>query len=421
MTEHVRLLLPVNWRNALAYYAQGLVIPREALGRYREDLLGLTPRRLPLLTGGISGSVARMCASGPDEFPVALEVGSDVSVRGEELDIGSSCAAVAPSGAIPTSHVTRIHVRSDREREEFRIRRYRNIDTEHLPVTVSQSLFGHGGVEAEPLSAWLRGLPQPAPLNQRDLIGRQCVSGALMLVLASVPPDPGVLESAGKLLENVVGRSVMPDALTALSDALAEIGWISSGDDLSICATALEILAEMSGPEPPVASEVLTRMREQVVNRNMSDKTLVMAYLDRMLAINRGDVAFTPFRRPGGLRAAKALLLFLLRPDPAAVGTWLDEDINAEAQVIALAAICAGIAHRSTGLPNELRGSEVLQHLLFDWTATGVGGPDIDIPHSTAPAVRLEHRGTDLVLTTDGKPAQRWAGVVSPLPDASKG
>jgi hypothetical protein len=417
MTEHVRLLLPVNWRNALAYYAQGLVVPREALTRYREDLLELAPRRLPLLTGRISRSVARMCASAPDDFPVALEVDSDVSVRGEELHIGGSRAAIAPAGVIPTSHVTRVHVRSDREREEFRARRYRNIDTEHLPVSVSQPLFGQDGVEAEPLSAWLRGLPHPGPFNQRDLIERQCASGALMLVLASVPPDSGVLEGAGKLLENVLGRSFPPSALTALSDALAEIGWISSGDDLSVCATALGILAEMSGPEPPVASEVLTRMREQLVNRDLSDVPLVTAYLDRILAINRGDVAFMPFRRRGGLRAAKGLLLFLLRPDPAAVRTWLDEDINAEAQVIALAAICAGTAHRSTGLPNELRGSDVLQHLLSDWTAKGVGGPDMGIPHSTAPVVRLERRATDLVLTTDGVPAQRWTGVIRPQPD----
>jgi hypothetical protein len=417
MTEHARLLLPVNWRNALAYYAQGLVVPHEALTRYREDLLELAPHRLPLLTGKISVSVAEMCAAAPDDFPVALEVGSDVSVRGEELDIGGSCVAVAPTGVIPTSHVARIHVRSDREREEFRARRYRNIDTEHLPVTVSQPLFGHDGVEAEPLSAWLRSLRHPGSFNQRDLIGRQCASGALMVVLSTVPPDPDVLEDAGKLLENVLDRSVTSGALTALSGALAEMGWISSGDDLSVCATALEILAEMSGPEPPVASEVLTRMREQLVNRDVSDMPLVIAYLDRIPAISRGDVAFMPFRRPGGLRAAKGLLLFLLRPGPATIRTWLDEDINAEVQVIMLAAICAGIAHRSTGLPNELRGSDVLQHLLFDWTAIGVGGQDIAIPHSSVPVVRLEQGGTDLVLTIDGRPAQRWAGVVSPLPD----
>jgi hypothetical protein len=294
-------------------------------------------------------------------------------------------------------------------------RRYRNIDTERPRAAVSQSLFRDDGVQAELLSRWLRHLPDPGAFEQRDLIGRQCASGALMLVLASVPPDSGALESAGKLLENVLGRSDTRGVLNALAEALAEIGWISTGDDFSICETALEVLVDMSGPEPPVPSEVLAKIQELLLGRNLADGCLVAAYLDRILAIDRGEVAFTSFRQSGGLRAAKGLLLFLLRPDPAAVRTWLDEDINAETEVTALAAMFAGIAHRSTGLPDELRGSDVLQHLLFDWIATGVNGPDIDLPHSTAPVVTLEHRGFDLVLKADGRSALHWPGAMGPV------
>jgi hypothetical protein len=195
------------------------------------------------------------------------------------------------------------------------------------------------------------------------------------------------------LLENVLGRSDTRGVLGTLSETLSEIGWISLGDDLSVCATTLEVLEEMSGPEPPVASEVLTRIRELLAVRDLSDAQLVVAHLDRILAIIHGETAFTSFRQHGGLRAAKGLLLFLLRSDPSAVGTWLQEDINAEAEVIALAAAFAGISHRSTGLPPELRGSDALQHLLFDWIASGVNSPDIDLPHSTASLVKLAHQG----------------------------
>lgn len=393
MTERTRLLLPLNWRNALAYYAQGLVVPYDALTKHRRDLLELAPRRLPLLADVISRSVSEMCASTTGDFPVALEIDSGVSVRGEELDLDGICAAVAPIGVIPTSHVSRIHVRSDRDREEFQARRYRNIDTERPPVTVSPSLFREDGVQAELLSTWLRGLPNPGAFEQRDLIERQCASGALMLVLSTLPSDSRILENAEKLLENVLDRSDTRGVVGALSETLAEIGWISPEDDLLVCATTLEVLTEMSGPEPPVASEVVTRMRELLAIRDLSDAQLVIAHLDRILAIIRGEAAFTSFRQPGGLRAAKGLLLFLLRSDPSAVGTWLQEDINAEAEVIALAAAFAGITHRSTGLPPELRGSDVLQHLLFDWIAAGMGSPDIDLPHSTAYVVKLAHRG----------------------------
>jgi hypothetical protein len=331
-----------------------------------------------------------MCAALPNDFPVVLEVGSDISVRGEELDFDGACAAVAPVAVIPISHVSRIHVRSHRDGEEFRARRYRNINAEYLPVTVSQALFSGDGVSAKPLSVWLRSLPDPGPFKWRTVAEWQCVAGAMMLTFASFQDQPGILEDAGKLLEKVLANANTVDVLYVLSEALTEIGWISPGDDLAVCAAALDVLAQMSGPDPPVASEVLTKMKGLLAERDLSDGRLVTAYLDRILAINRADVAFRPFRQPGGLRAAKGLLLFLLRSDPSSVRTWLDEGINAEPEVIALAAVFAGIAHRSTSLPGELRGPGVLQHSLFDWVAAGVNGSDIGLPHSAAAVMRLE-------------------------------
>jgi hypothetical protein len=404
MTERNRLLLPVNWRNALAYYAQGLAVPSAVLTRHRQDLLELAPRRLPLVRGWISRSVAEVCGPMTGDFPVALEIDTDLSVRGEELDLDGTRVAVAPIGVIPTSHVSRIHVRSDRDRKEFLARRYRNIDTERLPVTVGQAVFNGEGVQAEPLSTWLLGLPNPNPFELRDLVELQCVAGALMLILAAIPYQTDVLEGAGRLFENVLGRPRTGEVLGVLSGTLADIGWSAQGDDLAICAAAIEILAEMSAPEPPVASEVLTKMRALLAGRDLSDAGFVSTHLDRILAIDRGDAAFTQFRHRGGLRAAKGLLLFLLRPDPTAVRTWLDENINAEAETIALAAVFSGVAYRSTGLPPELRGSDAVQHLLFDWIASGVNSPDVNIRHSIAPVVVPGRRGGDIVLTIDGRP-----------------
>lgn len=400
MTEHVRLLLPVNWRNALAYYAQGLVVPGGMLTRCHKDLLELAPRRVPLLIDDVSGSVSKMCAPAPGDFPVILEIGGDVSVRGMELDLGGAPAAVAPAGVIPTSHISRIHVRSDKNREEFQARRYRNVDTSGLPVTVTGPLFKGNGASAEALSMWLRDLPDVDVIGWEGLVERQCAAGALMLVLASLPSETRIIESAGKLLENVLSCPETVDVGDLLSGVLAEIGWIGTEDDRSVFAAALQVLTKMSGPEPPVPSEVLAEMRRLLATRDLSDARLVRAYLDRILAINRGDVEFTPFRQLGGLRAAKGLLLFLLRPDPAAVKSWMKEDINAENEVIALAATFAGIAHRSTGLPSELRGSDALQHLLYDWIASGVNGGDITLPHTPTPAVTLLREAATLVLAT---------------------
>jgi hypothetical protein len=401
MTEDARLLLPVNWRNALAYYAQGLLVPAGMLARCHKDLLELAPRRLPLLINEVSGSVAEMCAPTPGDFPVILEIDGDVSVHRTALDLGGAPAAVAPAGVIPISHVSRVHVRSDKDQEEFQARRYGNVDTSTLPVTVTLPLFKGNGASAEILSIWLRGLPDVGAVGWEGLVKRQCTAGGLMLVFASLPPEEGILESAGRLLKKVLSCPDTVDMVDFLPDVLADVGWIGREDDHSVCAAALEILVKISGPEPPVPSEVLGGMRRLLAKRTLVDARLVRAYLDRILAINRGDVEFTSFRQLGGLRAAKGLLLFLLRPDPAAAKSWLREDINAEHEVIAMAATFAGIAHRSAGLPSELRGSDTLQHLLYDWISSGVGGDDIVLPHTPTPVVTLMRKATSLVLTAD--------------------
>lgn len=400
MTRRSPLFLPVNWRNVLAYYAQGLVAPGGMLARCHQDLLELAPQRLPLLIDKVSGSVAEACAPAVGDFPVILEIDDNVLIRGAELDVGGTPAAIAPAGMIPTNHVSHVHVRSDKDRDEFRARRYRNIDTSRLPVVVAQSLFQGGGASAEVLSAWLRGLPGTEIAGREYLIERQCATGALMLVLASLPPEGVILEGAERLAEKVLSRPGCVDVVSLLPDVLAEIGWIDGEDDLSVCAAALEVLVKMSGPDPLVASEVLSEVRRLLASRYLSDASLVRAYLDRILAIDRGDVEFTPFRQRGGLRSAKGLLLFLLRPAPAAVKSWLAEDINAEHEIVAMAAIFAGIAHRSTGLPSELRGSDALQHLLYDWIASGVNSSDIILPHELDPEIILEQNATSPMGTT---------------------
>jgi hypothetical protein len=403
MTQRSPLYLPVNWRNALAYYAQGLMAPGGMLARCHKDLLELAPQRLPLLIDKVSGSVAKACAPGAGDFPVILEIDDNVLIGGAELDVNGKPAAIAPAGMIPTGHVSYIHVRSEKDRDEFRARRYRNVDTSRLPVAVTPSLFRGDGASAEILSAWLRRLPATEIAGREDLIERQCAAGALMLVLASLPPEVVILEGAGRLVEKILSRPGSAGIVNLLPDVLAEIGWIGGEDDHSVCAVTLEVFVKMSGSEPPIASEVLSEMRRLLARRHLSDARLVSAYLDRILAIDRGEVEFTPFRQHGGLRTAKGLLLFLLRPDPAAVTSWLTEDINAEREIIALAAIFAGIAHRSTGLPSELRGSDTLQHLLCDWIASGVNSGDITLPHAPTLAVTLERKAADLVLATSSE------------------
>ena len=340
-----------------------------------------------------------MCATTPGDFPVILEIDPHVFVRGPELHIDGLLAAVSPVGVIPTRRVNRIHTRSQRDSDEFQARRYRNIDTRHVRVEVTPILFSGTGPSGETLSTWLRGLPPVDALKSHDFVTRECVAGGLMLMLSSLPPEVPIVDQAGKLLERMISRKGTVEYVSLLADTLADVGWIGPADDHSICFAALEALIKMSGPEDPVPSGLIAEMRGRLATRDLSDEPLVTSYLERILAVTRGDAEFISFRQAGGLRAAKALLLFLLRPAPEAVRGWLREDLNAEVEIFALATIFAGIAYRSTGLPSELRGSEPLQHILYDWIASAVNHGDIISPRARTLSVKLLQDPTGPALT----------------------
>ena len=214
------------------------MVPCEALGDTREDPLELAPRRLPLITDKISRRRLKMCAALPNDFPVVLEIGSDISVRGDELDFGGARAAVAPVGVIPISHVSRIHVRSHQD-EEFRARRYRNINAEYLPVIVSQALFSGNG-PADRSARGCAAFPTLARSSGGLSPNGDPVAGALMLIFASFQISQN-LQGRGEIAGERANQCEYRRCALRAIEALTEIGWISSGDDLAVCAAALDV------------------------------------------------------------------------------------------------------------------------------------------------------------------------------------
>ena len=100
-------------------------------------------------------------------------------------------------------------------------------------------------------------------------------------------------------------------------------------------------------------------------------------HLDRIAQLSRGEAALQPFKDRAGMRSAKALLLFLLRPTLEGVRSWdAEEEQNAGREVRDLAGIMAGLVSGYGGLPVELRASPLLDALL-DWAAAGLQPSDV--------------------------------------------
>jgi hypothetical protein len=371
------LMLPLDHRNAVMYYAHGLALPRAALPRYRPDLLEVSPHRLPLLVGGVSPSVASLCAPDPTHFPVVLELDERLTIEGEEMVDGGTRVAVAAALAVPVGHVVRVHVRSEGHLEELRARAYRNIDGAELPLVVSPDVFDQPGPSADRLVGWLRSLPTPAGSVAARLPAFQSAGGGLQL-LASVPNAAG-LSGAVSAMTRTVLESQPTDPASTLVDAVQAVGWLDGPEDPALLAAVLTYLIADGGP--PIPGDVIPAVLQQLGSEAHPAPAEVDAQLRYILDVSRGDAPLPRLGGHAGPRTTGALLLFLLRPEPEAVLTWWEEDIDAGPEVLALATLLAGVSCRFSGLSTGHRAMPELCHAVLDWIAVGCGLPVDALPH----------------------------------------
>ena len=125
-TAQEQLFLPVHWKNAFAFFSQGWMCARPGLRKYREDVLERTPGVIPLFEEDALSQVLDPVAT-DQEFATILEVELPAEARSGLVSIGPQGMWGHP-GVIPVTMVTKIHVASDEQADEFRARAYRGVD-----------------------------------------------------------------------------------------------------------------------------------------------------------------------------------------------------------------------------------------------------------------------------------------------------
>jgi hypothetical protein len=394
--------LLVDRRNAMAFFARSLIVPRRLLDKYRRDPLELAPDRLLFVRAEYLPGLTSDGVFASEQMTL-LEVRGDLELHGPRFSADDGATvAVAPSGALSVQHVVTVHVTAEAEADELTARSYRNVDGSRLPVRASPALFSSAeGADLIGVWSWLRGLAS-VDLDESRIRHRECVAGALLLLGHGLRGEPRTFSDAADVIRRVL-KSASDDAVSALVDGVAAVGWCTSPDDIALLRAVCERIAEQSGPEPPVAQDVLRDIESHLEGAGVRDLEIVRRQLARVLEITRGDRKLAPFRRPGGLHSIKALLLFLLRPEPESATSWRSEELNAEEEVILLNLLYAGLSRRTAGLPDVIRHAPVLERAAMDWVAQSVG--DADIRAGRGGTLAVEKGSSEIALLIGGSSA----------------
>lgn len=340
MTTH-RIL--VDRRNLFSWLSRGLITPPSLTLKYREDEMGRTPDHLSVLPNSPVASAPRM------RNPVVVEVLLD-SAEQEFL----------ARGALSAARLTRVVVKDAQDLEELSARIYDGFDPSALNLVVDPELFEEqaaGGGDAAPVEA--------VTYDSEVLRLREAVAGGLAMV------------GHGRLTTATL--SAPGDPLDALVSATVTVGLVSEATDRDLLRTALRAVVDETAESALVATELVSSLGAYVANDSAEER-----YLKRISQLLRGESELD--LRPGGLMAGKALALFLLRPEPAAVQSWVTADLDVEPEVLMLAKLMSGISVRFAGLSVDHRGDAAR---LLDWVASGLTPNDFTSMLPKSPAADL--------------------------------
>ena len=343
--------------------------------KYYPDFLDVCSGRVPLFTAPIGLDAADFVKHDPEtSFPVLIEVntshlnldGSPTFLR-TEGDTGATAAKTycyAWAGVIPFSAITAIHFISPQDREEFSLRAFSELPDASYLYRVSPQLVDSSFGEPA-LNEWLSlqskvDVPSAADFERMDR-----VSGAVVICASRTKDirDRRYIEQLGEwnkqkhsLTSNRLpywfqqgfypkkfGRGGSPDTNSILFSAVVNVlhrfDWKASRRTLDILQSIEKELDQWSLQE--------------------NERLLLGEIFDRARRYIRSEKNFEPFKPSTGYDVAKALLLFLLRPDPHQLLAWPQAETGADNNVMLTTAAFAGLLIGRKSLSLEFRPEEL--------------------------------------------------------------
>jgi hypothetical protein len=355
----VRPYLLTNRYNLLEILASRLLEPVEAFTKYYRDLLELCPGRLALVAPPFRGELTDLVSSEDQTaFPVALEVRPEVLGPGTPAT-PDGVTAWAPVGLIPLALVEAIHFRTATELDEHRLREYDNVRHLNERYRVSPELFASGNGDAESLLSWLRSHGPVAGLEGAEGIHPDRLGGAITLMAATCPSVEPAVETLRRCLDTSAGRKGKRASAEWLVASITARHTRKPTVDETVLTAALRVFGSVDASQSWRAVEVLSEVQTDIEPRlGEADRKNLVEHFDRMRQILRSERPFERLR-PHGPPAEKALLLALMRPDPARLAGWSPEETGADWSVTLAASALVGALKGRRRMPTEVRSVEL--------------------------------------------------------------
>ena len=354
-SKSTRWYLPTTRNNVIGMVSQGLLTPSAYLPKYFADIQEKADGRLLITRDGTRADWSAVSETDGGDLPALLEIDIEMPAS---VEIGPG-GTVAIIGLVPASRVVAVHFANQVGADEFQARNYDNFRPDQLVTHVSPDLFEREVLPTlEEVTAWLAGLQAPDAPSPQEVVAASSLAGAILTVAALQAWDLDELRGRSSILRALATsspQSSVPEiVISALTDA--DSGWLSNDDaeDIQLLRAALTVLAPLAPTTKVGARRVISDVFSEVGVSDADGTGTIESNLRKVRSVLRSDSKLRPFTRESGLRAAKSLLLFLLRPAPQDVVTWAT-DMPGDPWALTGAATLSGLVAGAHGIPSEMR------------------------------------------------------------------
>lgn len=347
--------MPTRRNNVVGMFTTGLLLPPEGLDKYEEDPQKGCVGSVLLSRSGAGPDWWSGDAADPHDALMEIRVprGTPLHAMPRHQDV-----AVVPT-VLPVHLVRSVLVRDDRARRDFVARHYENFDPRQVDVRIDPDSFVTKVPAYGKVRSWIEGTHRSSLAVDRALPPARKLAAALFMTECPVIPD----ESLNDIRAAIVARLAQMDDSSAepreiVQNALNLDSWRSK-DALAeqmLLRHSVNAMIRLESSEPFGPRRLLQEIRTNIESSGSSDPA-VTRNLRRVSAILNNDAGLRPLSPDSGLRTAKSLLLFLLRPAVHDVLTWVD-DMPSDPLSVLGAALFAGLATDIRAIPSRFRRDE---------------------------------------------------------------
>lgn len=355
----VRRLVWTNRANVLGMCAAGLIWPSALYRKHYPDVSDLTPGRIPVFADRLPVRLKNALSADEGLFDVALEVETTVAPTTESLD-GPGWSVTLMDRPIPWAAVRAVHVRTKDEAEDLRAREFDDLPADPWTVDVSPNLWDTespvNGV-ADRLAALA-----PGPLASMPMTDVDRFSGGLALMRRVLPRtfacELGMTQLCSRNLRTRQLPKLLPAVPSWLQRLVAFARLESAAPDLDqhLLTSAFQVVKRLhveSGADPREIADAIADETALVAGPSAEGDIRKWASYARRVA--DGEAAPSSLDDSGS-EVRRALILFLLRTEPARIVKAANSNLRPGPAVHSLAAFLSGFAACYSRLDREIKG-----------------------------------------------------------------